>query len=576
MKIKSLTIHNFRSIKRVKFSLEDYVILVGANNAGKSNVLTALRIFYEDEIKFNEKSDFPKFQTEDNESWIEIEYLLTNEEFINLKEEYKNSNRVLKVRKYLKSQDRNRVKPNQSNIYGYENAILSENLFYGAKNISQAKLGTVVYIPEVSKTDETLKLTGPSPLRNVITFVMKKVVKTSKSFESLNTAFEEFNNKFSEEASEDGFSLNKLREEINDSLKEWEVKFNLNINPVETEGIIKNLVSHYVIDKNLDKEIDVKCLGQGLQRHLIYTLLKLSSQYTENKTYEKKEFSPELTLILFEEPEAFLHPCQQEFLNTSLEELSSEKGQQIIISTHSPIFVSKNIEDIPALIKLKRKNGITHIFQVSEDTRKTIIEQNNELVQFLQSKLNDPSITESIKVKIRQTLGDTENTIRMEEESIRYMLWLDSERCSAFFADTVLICEGATEKIFIDYLIKNEWKDIREKRIYVLDAMGKYNIHRYMNLFKELGIYHSILADKDEDRDIQKFINHFIEGQKNEFTGFIGFFDKDIETFLEIEPPSNNRKDKKPLNIMWHYFKENICADKIDALKGKVEGLLQK
>jgi len=576
MKIKSLTIHNFRSIKEAKFSLEDYVILVGANNAGKSNVLTALRIFYEDEIKYNEISDFPKFQTEDNESWIEIEYLLTNEEFINLKEEYKNSNKVLKVRKYLKSQDRNRVKTNQSNIYGYENAILSENLFYGAKNISQAKLGTVVYIPEVSKTDETLKLSGPSPLRNVITFVMKKVVKTSKSFESLNTAFEEFNNKFSEEASEDGFSLNKLGEEINDSLKEWEVKFNLNINPVETEGIIKNLVSHYVIDKNLDKEIDVKCLGQGLQRHLIYTLLKLSSQYTENKTYEKKEFSPELTLILFEEPEAFLHPCQQEFLNTSLEELSSEKGQQIIISTHSPIFVSKNIEDIPTLIKLKRKNGITHIFQVSEDTRKTIIEQNNELVQFLQRKLNDPSISESIKVKIRGTLGDTEDTIRMEEESIRYMLWLDSERCSAFFADTVLICEGATEKIFIDYLIKNEWKDIREKRIYILDSMGKYNIHRYMNLFKELGIYHSVLADKDENRDIQEFINQFIEDQKNEFTGSIGFFDKDIETFLDINSPPNTRKDKKPLNLMWHYFKEKISADKINALKGKVEGLLQR
>ena len=514
MKIKSLTIHNFRSIKEVKFSLEDYVILVGANNAGKSNVLTALRIFYEDEIKFNEKTDFPKFQTEDNESWIEIEYLLTQEEFINLKEEYKNSNRVLKVRKYLKSQDRNRVKTNQSNIYGYENAILSENLFYGAKNISQAKLGTVVYIPEVSKTDETLKLTGPSPLRNVITFVMKKVVKTSKSFESLNTAFEEFNNKFSKEASEDGFSLSKLGEEINDSLKEWEVEFNLNINPVRTEGIIKNLVSHYVIDKNLDKEIDVKCLGQGLQRHLIYTLLKLSSQYTENKTYEKKEFSPELTLILFEEPEAFLHPGQQEFLNISLEELSSEKGQQIIIPTHSPIFVSKNIAVISNLVKLKRKNGITNVFQVSEDTLKTIIEKNNELVQLFQSKLNDPSISKSIKVEIKKRLGDTDNTIRMEEESIRYMLWLDSERCSAFFSDIVLICEGATEKVLIDYLIKNKWKNIRENRIYILDAMGKFNIHRYMNLFKELGIYHSVLADKDEDRNIQKFINQFIKDQK--------------------------------------------------------------
>ena len=575
MKIKSITIHNFRSIKEAKFDPYDYSVLVGANNAGKSNVLTALRIFYEDGIKFNEKSDFSKFPTEDNENWIEIEYLLTDDEFHNLKEEYKNPNNILKVRKYLKSQDGNRVKANQSNIYGYENDILSENLFYGARNVSEAKLGSVIYIPEVTKTDETLKLTGPSPLRDVITFVMKKVVKTSESFVNLNKAFEEFNNKFKEEASKDGFSLSKLRKEINDSLKEWEVEFNLNINPVRPEDLIKNLVSHYAIDMNLDKEIDVKYLGQGLQRHLIYTLLKLSSQYTEKKTYEKKEFSPELTLILFEEPEAFLHPGQQEFLNTSLKSLSSEEGQQIIIATHSPIFVSKNIDDIPALIKLKRDNGITQVFQVSENTQKIIIEENNELAQLLQSKLNDPSVDQSTKNSIRRIMGDTDDDTRMEEEAIRYLLWLDSERCSAFFADIVLICEGATEKTFIDYLIKNEWNDLREKRIYVLDTMGKYNIHRYMNLFKELGIYHSILADKDENNNVHEFINQFIEEQKNGFTKSVDFFDKDIETFLGINAPPITRRDKRPLNMMWHYSKGKISINKIAALKKKVEELLE-
>ncbi len=455
MKVKSITIHNFRSIKEAEFDPCEYAVLVGANNAGKSNLLTALRVFYEDGIKFNEKSDFPKFQTEDNESWIEIEYLLTGDEFRNLKKEYRNPGNILKVRKYLKSQDKNKVKANQSNIYGYENGALSKNLFYGAKNVSEAKLGSVIYIPEVTKTDETLKLTGPSPLRNVVTFVMKKVVKTSESFGNLNTAFEEFNNKFKEEASKDGFSLSKLRKEINDSLKEWEVEFNLNINPVRPEDIIKNLVSHYAIDKNLGKEIDVQYLGQGLQRHLIYTLLKLSSQYTEKKAYEKKEFSPELTLILFEEPEAFLHPGQQEFLNTSLRSLSSEEGQQIIVATHSPIFVSKNIEDIPALIKLKRDNGITQSFQVSEDTQKMIIEQNNELAQLLQSKLNDQSVGQPTKDRIRRIMGNTDDDTRMEEEAIRYLLWLDAERCSAFFADIVLICEGATEKTFIDYLLNS-------------------------------------------------------------------------------------------------------------------------
>lgn len=574
MKIKSITIHNFRSIEEAKFDPYDYTVLVGANNAGKSNVLTALRIFYEDGIKFNDKSDFPKFQTEDNESWIEIEYLLTDEEFSNLKDEYKNPSNILKVRKYLKSVERDRVKANQSNIYGYENDLLSENLFYGAKNVSEAKLGSVIYIPEVTKTDETLKLTGPSPLRDVITFVMKKVVKTSESFGSLNKAFEEFNSKFKEEASKDGFSLSKLKEEINVALKEWEVEFNLNINPVRPEDIIKNLVSHCAIDKNLDEEIDIKYLGQGLQRHLIYTLLKLSSQYTEKKTYEKKEFSPELTLILFEEPEAFLHPGQQEFLNTSLRSLSSEEGQQITVATHSPIFVSKNIEDIPALIKLKRENGITQVFQVSEDTRKTIIQQNNELAQLLQSKLDDSSVDQPTKNRIRSIMGDTDDDTRMEEEAIRYLLWLDSERCSAFFTDIVLICEGATEKIFIDYLIKNEWSDLREKRVYILDAMGKFNIHRYMNLFKELGIYHSILADKDENNNVHEFINLFVEEQKNEFTKSIDFFDKDIESFLDINAPPSNRRDKRPLNVMWHYSKGEISRDKVDALKKKVRGLL--
>lgn len=573
-RIKSVTIHNFRSIKEAKLHPYDYAMLVGANNAGKSNVFTALRIFYEDEIKFNGETDLPKFQREDEESWVEIEYLLTDDEYNNLKDEYRSLGNILKVRKYLKSDDRERVKAYQSNIYGYENGVLSKSLFYGAKNISEAKLGTVIYIPEVSKTDETLKLSGPSPLRDVITFVMKKVVKTSDSFGNLTNAFEEFNSKFREEESKDGFSLSKLREEINENLKEWEVEFKLDINPIRPEDIIKNLVSHYAKDKNLDKEIDVKYLGQGLQRHLIYTLLKLSSQYKEKKTYERKEFSLELTLILFEEPEAFLHPGQQESLGHSLKSLSSEEGQQIIIATHSPIFISKNIEDIPSLIKLRRQNGITSVFQVSEDARRTIVAQNNELAQLLQTKLDDPSVGTDTKSSIRKILGDTEDTTRLEEESIRYLLWLDSERCSAFFADIVLICEGSTEKVFIDYLIKNEWDDIREKRIYVLDAMSKFNIHRYMNLFKELGIYHSVLADRDEDKNVHEYINQFIEDQKNDYTRSIDFFDKDIESFLGIGSPPNNRRDKKPLNVMWHYFRDKIDEDRIEALQNKVKKLL--
>ncbi|HEC92608.1 MAG TPA: ATP-dependent endonuclease, partial [Candidatus Atribacteria bacterium] len=415
---------------------------------------------------------------------------------------------------------------------------------------------------------------GPSPLRNTLTFVMKKVVKTSESFKSLNEAFEEFNKKFKEEASKDGISLENFRKEINENLKEWEVEFNIAINPVRPEDIIKNLVSHSFIDKILDKKMDIGLYGQGLQRHLIYVLIRLSSKYKEEKIYEKKEFSPELTLILFEEPEAFLHPTQQEYLDFSLRSLASEEGLQVIVSTHSPIFVSRNIEDISFLIKLKRENGVTRCFQVSEEIREDILKENNEFTQLLKEKLDDLSVDERTKKRIRNILGDTDDDKRMDEEGIRYSLWLDSERSSSFFADIVLICEGATEKTFIDYLLKNEWDDFREKKIYVLDAMGKFNIHRYMNLFKALGIYHSVLADRDENNNVHEIINEFIESNQNEYKKKIYFFNKNIEDFLGIPIPTIERKDKKPLNVMWHYKNNKIEKTKINQLKDIIEGLV--
>ena len=71
--------------------------------------------------------------------------------------------------------------------------------FYGARNISQSKLGKVIYIPDICKTDDTLKLSCPSPFRNMVNFVMKKLVKNSAAFKKLGDSFEDFNIEFKEE-----------------------------------------------------------------------------------------------------------------------------------------------------------------------------------------------------------------------------------------------------------------------------------------------------------------------------------------------------------------------------------------
>ena len=48
--------------------------------------------------------------------------------------------------------------------------------------------------------------------------------------------------------------VNHTRLKCKNCSAEWEVEFNLDINPVRPEDIIKNLISHYAIDKNFDKE----------------------------------------------------------------------------------------------------------------------------------------------------------------------------------------------------------------------------------------------------------------------------------------------------------------------------------
>lgn len=525
-------------------------------------------------MKYNENSDFPKIQTDDNESWIEIEYVTDSNEQDSLKDEYKSSDNILKVRKILKTNDstfKPLVKSNQSNIFAYENGTLSTHYFYGAKNISQSKLGRVIFIPEISKVDDSLKMSGPSPLREMINFIVKKVITKSKSFNKLNQSFETFNNDFKSEVHDD-YSIEKLEKEINNEVKSWNINFGLSINPIKPNDIVKNLVSHYIQDGNLNNNVvTIDSFGQGLQRHLIYTLLKLSAKYVGDTIKQiKKEFNPDLTLILFEEPEAFLHPSQQEKLNINLQLLSKEDNQQLLVTSHSPIFVSKNISFLSALLRVKREKETT-VFQITESEINSLFVDNNGLFSHFKTLLENPETDETLVKQIRKKHLANESDdieLKLEQEKFKYSLWLDSERTSLFFAKQIIICEGASEKVFIDFLLENFWTELKDKHIYILDALGKFNIHRFMNLFDHLGINHSILMDSDES-EVQKRVNSFIENNKNGYTGEIFLFENDFEDFLGVE--KQGRRDLKPLNILLHFKNNKIENEKIDKLKSIIQ-----
>ena len=560
MKLKKAQIHNFRSIIDTSVDLHPYSIFVGANNAGKSSFFNALRAVYDD-YKWS-KEDFPKMGAEDEEAWVELTFSLSDDEWENLADKYKDgvADRSLRVRRYFKSAEKDRVKANQSNLYGYVEGILDTDLFYGARNIGQAKIGSVIYIPALTTTSEQTKMTGPSPLRNILNFLLKKVVSKSPAYQEVTSAFEKFNQ---EAKGKSGF-LNEIADPLNQAIAAWSIQIDLSINSIAPEDVTKSLIKFAFVDSALGEEgLALDKYGHGFQRSVIYELIRLAPSFKEDKTPTKKEFLPDFTLVLFEEPEAFLHPAQQENMAYHLRRLGHEEGQQVFVTSHSPIFAGKGADEISQLVRVSRKDGISRTYQPTA----SIFEAGGKLLETLQKFVDDPNIPDAKKGKARKIIATPpEEEIAIQDERFRYQTWLDGDRASLFFADRVLLVEGATEKALFNFLLANDWHDLTEHRVYVVDILGKFNFHRFMALLEAFGIPHGIIMDNDNDKDEHHAINEMIRTLKNPFTladpvEFAGC----LEEFLGVDVPG--RPDKKPLEILKHVTDGTFPEGKLEELK---------
>ena len=192
MKLTRIRIHNFRSINDAEVEAHEFTMLVGANNAGKSNFMNALRCFYGD-ITWSD-DDFPKhpLNPQDEESWVELSFDLSDDEWKILDEKYKegaNTN-CLVLKRYFKG---DKVKERQNNIYAVVNGQVQDKVFYSARSTKAEKCGKIVYIPALTSPDDQMKTTGPSPLRDMLNFMLSRAIPNSRAYARLKNAFEEFN-----------------------------------------------------------------------------------------------------------------------------------------------------------------------------------------------------------------------------------------------------------------------------------------------------------------------------------------------------------------------------------------------
>ncbi len=564
MKLRRVRIHNFRSIIDAEIEAHDFTMLVGANNAGKSNFMNALRCFYGD-IRWTD-NDFPKVESgvEDQESWVELSFDdLTDNEWNTLDEQYKAGVKIhsLVLKRYFKGE---KVKLKQSNIYAVVNAPDNERVFYGANTVSATKCGKIVYIPALTTPDDQMKTTGPSPLRDMLSLMLDRFIPQSEAYGRIGEALNELNR----EANSDHGFLSKIAQPINDALSQWDVQIDLSVNPISTDVILKSLISYTFSDTNIHHtEFGLDRFGHGFQRAVIYELIRLASKFRANHKTSQTEFDPDFTLLLFEEPEAFLHPAQQENMAYHLRQFGQDPGQQVIITSHSPVFVSKNGDDLGQICRIQKNSGISTIYQLKQTDIERLIKAGGDFLTVLKQYVADPTVDKKNKEEALKLINNAPTEeIENQYEAFRLQLWFDSDRASMFFADKVLLVEGATEKMLFNYLLANNWNDLTRERILIVDALGKFNFHRFIKLFAAYGIRHGIMMDNDNNEKHHAVINQLIRDRKNEFTLAEPFeFSKDLETYLGISLPKRN--DQKPLQIIPKLKDGSIAPEKLAQLR---------
>jgi predicted ATP-dependent endonuclease of OLD family len=219
---------------------------------------------------------------------------------------------------------------------------------------------------------------------------------------------------------------------------------------------------------------------------------------------------------------------------------------------------------LPSLIHLSKTDGNTYIRQILQDDWNDIVSSNGMIDELAKKH---PKLANTLKTGVNKS----------DFEALRYFLCLNAERANAFFSSHTILVEGGSEVGLINRLI-DDGLVANGSGVCIFDSFGKYNIHRFMNLFGKLGIRHSVMMDDDSDKTgeqlkLQQDVNQMIRDSKNDFTSHIVTVPGNLELLLDIKLGA--RSDQKPQALLLKYDSGAIDSQRIRSLVALVEQCLK-
>ena len=342
--LSEITISNFKSIRTESFELTAFTPLVGYNNAGKTNILEAIKWLLRKsalgEISFNDNTlpvemegkisgitDEILDQLPANQRASIEPYLFTDSLYIKRIQQVPNATAAqirLLVRDPSNIGNANEWRTNPTGLDQAIQALFPEPIHIGAMEDSEEDVSKYKTTTTIGKL--LGEIIGP--------------IQASYSTQ-VQTALDGIRDLLDADGSSRATELNAFDAAVNGKVESFFPGVNIKVHVPTPE--LKEVFSKGTIKvfENLNPlGRDVSSLGHGAQRSIQMALIRHLADIKK----EAEEQSSN-TILLIDEPELYLHPQAIEILRDSLKLLSTE-GYQVIFSTHSPFMItSKDVAD---------------------------------------------------------------------------------------------------------------------------------------------------------------------------------------------------------------------------------------
>lgn len=358
MKIKRISIENFRSIKQANISVSDFNIFVGQNNCGKTNLFEALEFFFNGykgdirELIFKRSSDL--------EMSVEIEFSDIQDGLSKMQNEKNKTTLSSKLGDADTACIRRSSKDiKKRKLYISGNEVVPGTGFDAALNDFLPKFE---YITTKQYYDSVAKYSKTTPIGAMLSNVLAAILQT-------NQQYKEFQEKFSALFESDDSEIKTEFDRIGNNVKAYLEKQFPDTSKVRfevTQPAFEDLLKNFNTDIDDGIETSAEEKGDGMQRALMLSIIQAYSDFRKQNEDAGKSF-----LFFIDEAELHLHPKAQRQLKEVLYDLSKDTDQ-VFINTHSSVFVADNCTG-QSIFKIEKSSGETSISEVNESEKPYII-----------------------------------------------------------------------------------------------------------------------------------------------------------------------------------------------------------